>query len=171
MDYNKVSQSITTLLKSAVPEGGNTKQYEQIPAVDEQGDIIVSHLKSTYTTETGEMINAKELVDTSTTYKNMLKVAEGEIETIQARTQTLESAITKQKSYIEKSKSVNNILQILLATVFLVIVNYAIGGPWVHAIGFILLIIGFGVALYTRGEISMIHFSSIKQWISTTLGL
>lgn len=171
MDYDKVSQTITTLLKSAAPEGGTTKEYSKIPAVDEQRDIIISHLKSTYTTETGEMINAKELVDISNTYKNMLTVAEGESDTVQTRRQTLEDAIRKQKDHIEKSKNVNNILKILVATMFLAVVNYAIGGPWVHGIAIILLIIGLGIALYTRGEISLIDFSSIKQWISTTLGL
>lgn len=171
MDYDNVSQSIATLLKSAVPEGGTTQNYDKIPAVDEQRDIIVSHLKSTYTTETGEMINAKEFVDTANTYRNMVRSSEGELETIQTRTRTLETEITKEKESIQNSKQVNNILKILFITVLLVIVNYAIGGPWVHAIGFIILIIGFGVSLYTRGEIEVFDFSSIKQWISTTLGL
>jgi hypothetical protein len=33
------------------------------------------------------------------------------------------------------------------------------------------LLVGFGFVLYSRGEIEVTDFSSIKQWISTTLGL
>ena len=171
MNYNKVSQSITTLLKSAVPEGGTTKEYDKLPAVDEQRDIIVSHMKSTYTTETGEMLNAKEFVDTSKTYKNMLKVSEGEIETIHTKTKTLEEKITKQKEHIEKSRNVNNILKILFVAVVLAIPAYVVMGSWAHILVFIILLIGMGIALYTRGEIPSIDFSSIKQWTSTTVGL
>lgn len=171
MDYEKVSQSIATLLKSATPEGGTTKDYGKIPAVDEQRDIIVSHLKSTYTTETGEMLNAKEFVDTANTYRNMLTSAEGEIETIQTREKTLEGEITKQKESIQKSKNVNNVLKILIVTILVTIVIYVLLGSWAHILAFIVLLIGFGIALYTRGELPDTDFSSIKQWISTTLGL
>jgi hypothetical protein len=171
MDYDRASQSITTLLKSAVPEGGTTKDYDRIPVVDEQRDIIVSHLKSTYTTETGEMLNAKEFIDTSKTYKNMLKVSEGEMETIQSKTKTLESEIVKEKDHIKKSKNVNNILKILFVTVLIAIVIYVVLGSWAHILAIIILLLGLGIALYTRGEIPSIDFSSIKQWIYTTLGL
>lgn len=171
MDYENIGQSITTLLKTAVPEGGTTTEYDKIPEVEKQRDLIVSHLKSTYTTETGEMINAKEFVDTSNTYKNMLKVAEGDLETIGQREQTLNSHIAIQKDAIERSKQVNTILQMLFVTLLVVIVIYAIGGSWAHAIGFIVLLVGFGIVLYTRGEIDMLDFSAIKQWIYTTLGL
>lgn len=170
MDYDKVSQSITTLLKTAVPEGGTTSSYDKIPAVDEQRELIVSHIKSTYTSDTGEMINGKEFVDTANTYKNMLKSAEGQLETIETRTSQLESEISKKRDSIERSKHINNILKILFVTIVLVIVNYVIGSAWVHGIAFVILLIGFGIALYTRGEISIIDFSGIKQWIYTTLG-
>lgn len=171
MDYEKVSQSITTLLKSAVPEGGTTKDYDKISAVDEQRDIIVSHLKSTYTTETGEMLNAKEFVDTANTYRNMARSSDGNIETIQTEEKTLEGEITKQKESIQKSKNVNNILKILIVTVLVSIVIYVLLGSWAHIIAIVILLTGFGIALYTRGELPETDFSSIKQWISTTLGL
>ena len=171
MDYDKVSKSVMTLLKTAVPEGGSTKDYDKIPAVDEQRELILSHIKSTYVSDTGEMINAKEFVDTSKTYKNMLKSGEGELETVQTRTKQLEAEISKKKDSIETSKHINNVLKILFVTILLVIVNYAIGGEWVHSIGLLILLIGFGIVLYTRGEKSIIDFSAIKQWISMTLGL
>lgn len=171
MDYTKVGDSIAILLKSAVPEGGTTQNYDRIAPVEEQRELIVSHIKSTYTTDTGEMLNGKEVIDASNTYKNMLTSSEGELETIRTTSKTLESEITRGKSEIEESRKINNILKILIGTVLLVIVNYAIGGAWVHGVAFLLLIIGFGIALYTRGEISVTDFSSIKQWISTTLGL
>ena len=171
MDYEKVGQSITSLLKTAVPEGGSTKDYDKIPAVDEQRELIVSHLKSTYTTETGEMLNAKEFVDTSNTYKNILKAADGQLETIYAKEKTLESDIAKQKEQIATSKRINTSLQMLFVTFLIAIVVYTIGGSWAHTIGLIIVVIGFGIVLYTRGEIPNIDFSGIKQWIYTTVGL
>ena len=171
MDYRQVGDSITTLLKTAVPEGGSTSKYDKIPLVDDGRDIIVSHIRSTYTTETGEMVNAKEVVDTSNTYKNMLKSTEGELADITSKAKTLEAEISKEKERVKASKKTNIILQILFWTIVLVIANYAVGGSWVHGIGFVILIIGFGIALYSRGEIQVTDFSSFKQWISTTLGL
>ena len=131
----------------------------------------MSHLKSTYTTETGEMLNAKEFVDTSKTYKNILKVAEGDLETIHAKEKTLESDIAKQKDQIESSKRINTSLQMLFVTFVIAIVVYTIGGSWAHTLGLIIVVVGFGIVLYTRGEIPDIDFSGIKQWIFTILGL
>jgi hypothetical protein len=171
MDYRRVGDSINTLLRTAVPEGGSTSKYDKIPLVDDGREIIVSHIKSTYTTETGEMINGKEVIDTANTYKNMIKSSEGELEEIKLKAKTLEAEIVKEKEHVKSSKQTNTILQILFWTIVVVIANYSIGGSWVHGIGFLVLIIGFGFALYSRGEIQVTDFSSFKQWISTTLGL
>jgi len=171
MDYRRVGDSITTLLKTAAPEGGSTSKYDKIPLADDSREIIVSHIRSTYTTETGEMINAKEVVDTSNTYKNMLKSTQGELESIKTRTRQLKSKISIEKENVKRSKRTNNMLQILFWTIVIVIAVYSIGGSWVHGVGFLVLIIGFGIALYSRGEIQVTDFSSFKQWISTTLGL
>lgn len=171
MDYADISRSVTKLIKTAVPEGGNTSKYNKIRDVDQQRDIVVSHLKSTYTTETGEMINAKEFIDTSNTYKNMLKNTEGELQNIRSKEITLDSKIAEQKGSIQRSKQINTVLQTLFVTLLIVVIVYAIGGPWVHPTAFVVLIIGFGIVLYTRGEMHLLDFSSIRQWISTTLGL
>ncbi len=101
----------------------------------------------------------------------MLKSSEGELAYIKSKTKTLEAEILKKKEHVKSSKQTNTILQILFWTIVLVIVNYSVGGAWVHGVGFLILIIGFGIALYSRGEIEVTDFSSIKQWISTTLGL
>ena len=171
MDYRRVGDSINTLLKTAVPEGGSTSKYDKIPLVDDSREVIVSHIKSTYTTETGEMINGKEVIDTANTYKNMLKSSEGQLEGIKIRTRTLEAEVSKEKDNVKKSKQVNTMLQILFWTIIAVVAVYAIGGSWVHGIGLVVLIVGFGFVLYSRGETGIGDFSSIKQWISTTLGL
>jgi hypothetical protein len=97
MDYRRVGDSINTLLRSAIPEGRSTDKYELIPLVNDSREVIVSHIKSTYTTETGEMINGKEVIDTANTYKNMLKSSEGELEGIKVKAQTLEAEISKEK--------------------------------------------------------------------------
>jgi hypothetical protein len=171
MDYRQVGDSISTLLKTAVPEGGSTSKYDKIPLADDGRDIIVSHMKSTYTSETGEMINGKEVIDTANTYKNMLKTSEGELQAIKTQAQTLESEISKEKEHVKKSKETNKILQILFWTIMAVIAVYSIGGSWVHGAGLAILLAGVGIVLYTRGEKDTGDFSSIKQWISTTLGL
>jgi len=171
MDYRRVGDSINTLLRTAVPEGGSTSKYDKIPLVNDSREVIVSHIKSTYTTETGEMINGKEVIDTANTYKNMLKTSEGELEGIKVKAQTLEAEISKERENVKRAKETNNMLQILFWTIIAVIAVYSVGGSWVHGVGFLILIIGFGIALYSRGEIEVTDFSSFKQWISTTLGL
>jgi len=171
MDYRRVGDSINILLRTAVPEGGSTSKYDKIPLADDGRDIIVSHMKSTYTSETGEMINGKEVIDTANTYKNMLKTSEGELEDIKARSRTLKAEISKEKENVKRSKQTNNMLQILFWTIIAVISVYSIGGSWVHGVGFAVLLGGFGYVLYSRGESESSDFSSIKQWISTTLGL
>jgi hypothetical protein len=171
MDYRQVGDSINTLLRTAVPEGGSTSKYDKVPLANESREVIVSHIKSTYTTETGEMINGKEVIDTANTYKNMLKTSEGELEDIKAKAQTLEAEISKEKENVKRAKEANNMLQILFWTIIAVIAVYSVGGSWVHGVGFAVLLVGFGFVLYSRGEIEVTDFSSIKQWISTTLGL
>jgi hypothetical protein len=171
MDYRRVGDSINTLLRTAVPEGGSTSKYDKIPLVNDSREVIVSHIKSTYTTETGEMINGKEVIDTANTYKNMLKTSEGELEGIKEQANTLEAEISKEKENVKRAKEVNNMLQILFWTIIAVIAVYSVGGSWVHGVGFAVLLVGFGFVLYSRGEIEVTDFSSIKQWISTTLGL
>jgi hypothetical protein len=171
MDYRQVGDSISTLLRTAVPEGGSTSKYDKIPLANDSREVIVSHIKSTYTTETGEMINGKEVIDTANTYKNMLKTSEGELEDIKVKANTLEAEISKEKENVKRAKEANNMLQILFWTIIAVIAVYSVGGSWVHGVGFAVLLVGFGFVLYSRGEIEVTDFSSIKQWISTTLGL
>jgi hypothetical protein len=171
MDYRRVGDSINTLLRTAVPKGGSTSKYDTIPLADDTREVIVSHIRSTYTTETGEMINAKEVVDTANTYKNMLKSSEGELEGIKVKANTLEAEISKEKENVKRSKQTNTMLQILFWTIVAVIAVYAVGGSWAHGIGLAVLLVGFGFVLYSRGEIQVTDFSSFKQWISTTLGL
>jgi hypothetical protein len=170
MDYRQVGDSISTLLRTAVPEGGSTSKYDKIPLANDSREVIVSHIKSTYTTETGEMINGKEVIDTANTYKNMLKTSEGELEGIKVKAQTLEAEISKEKENVKRAKEANNMLQILFWTIIAVIAVYSVGGSWVHGVGFAVLLVGFGFVLYSRGETGIGDFSSIKQWISTTLG-
>ena len=171
MDHRLVGDSINTLLRTAVPKGGSTSKYDKIPLVDDSREVIVSHIKSTYTTETGERINGKEVIDTANTYKNMLKSSEGELEGIEVKAKTLEAEISKEKQNVKRAKEANNMLQILFWTIIAVIAVYSIGGSWVHGVGFAVLLVGFGFVLYSRGETGIGDFSSIKQWISTTLGL
>ena len=154
MDFAKVTDSILALVKSAVPENTDTSQYKDIPALDAQRDIIVSHLKYSYESGTAEQSNAKEFADTANTYKNMTRVSEGESEKITRKIKELTAKIEENKSEVEKGLRVRRILQILLATTFVTLLVYVVAGSFrfVHAIAFVVLLAGIMVVLYTRGE-------------------
>lgn len=168
MEFAKATDSINTILKTAVPAGGTTTQYDQLPAVDAQRDLIVSHVKCTYTSDTGEILNSKEFVDTSNTYKNMLTTQTNELEESRGKIKRLEDNVKKGSTEVEKIERTTRILLILLITISITIGLYILGGQYVHGIAFLILISGFMIVLYTRGEKMDIDFSPIKQWISTT---
>jgi len=167
MEFVKATDSINTLLKSATPEGGTTTQYDKIPGMDAHRDIIVSHIKCAYATDTGEMLNAKEFVDTSKTYKNMLTTSEGELDDSRGKIRKLEKNVKSASEEADKTERTNRILLTLLITVVIAVAVYILLGSWGHGIAFLILIAGFMFATYTRGEKLSIDFSPFKQWIST----
>lgn len=175
MDYAKTTDAVNILLKSAAPEGGSTKDYDKIPGVDAQRDLVVSHLKSTYTTDTGEMLNAKEFVDSANTYKHMLDSSTDELGKTKDRIKTIESRITTTKMDLEKAEKIRNILQILTVTVVIAIGVYLGLGYWAHTPAFFILLAGFMYVLHTRGESvrldSSAKFPDIRQWMYKTLDL
>jgi hypothetical protein len=175
MDYAKTTDAVNILLKSAAPEGGTTKDYDKIPGVDAQRDIVVSHLKSTYTTETGEMLNAKELVDSANTYKHMLNSSDEELGNTRHKIKRIKERIASTKIDLEKAEKVRNILQILTLTVVVAIGIYLGLGYWGHTPAFFVLLAGFGYVLYTRGEYvrsdSSAKFPDIRQWMYKTIDL
>ena len=167
MEFAKATDSINTLLKSATPEGGTTSQYDKIPGMDAQRDLIVSHIKCAYASDTGEMVNTKEFVDTSKTYKNMLTTIEGELDSSRNKLRQLKKNISKTNEEVQKTERTNRILLILLLTVTAAVAAYILLGSWGHGLVFMILVGGFMFALYTRGEKLSIDFSPFKQWIST----
>jgi uncharacterized membrane-anchored protein YhcB (DUF1043 family) len=175
MDYAKTTDAVNILLKSAAPEGGTTKDYEKIPGVDEQRDIIVSHLKSTYTTETGEMLNAKEVVDSANTYRHMLNSSDEELGNTRNKIKRIKERIATTKLDMEKAEKVRNILQILTLTVVVAIGIYLGLGYWGHTPAFFILLAGLMYVLYTRGESvrldSSAKFPDIIQWMYKTIDL
>ena len=175
MDYLKKSQDIATLLKSAAPEGGTTAAYDKIPTADEDRELIVSHLKSTYTSETGEMLSAKEFVDTANTYKNMMKGADDELKNTRDKVKELREKIQVAETEVGKSESIKNILLILAVSVVIAVALYFVGGEMSHGIALVALVCGFWYATYTRGETVRLdipsEFPDITQWMSTTLEL
>lgn len=166
MEFAKATDSINTLLKSATPEGGTTTEYDKIPGMDAQRDLIVSHIKCAYATDTGEMVRTKEFVDTSKTYRNMLTTIEGELDSSRNKLRQLKKNISKTREEVEKTERTNRILFILLLTVTAAVTLYVMLGSWGHGIVFLVLVGGFMFALYTRGEKVTIDFSPFKQWIS-----
>jgi hypothetical protein len=167
MEFAKATDSINTLLKSATPEGGTTTQYDKIPGMDAQRDLIVSHIKCAYASDTGEMINTKEFVDTSKTYKNMLTTIEGELDASRNKLRKLEKNVKNASVEADKTERTNRILLTLLITVTIAVALYIMLGSWGHGLVFLILVGGFMFALYTRGEKLSIDFSPFKQWIST----
>ena len=167
MDYGKATESINFLLKSATPEGGTTVQYDKIPAIEAQRDLIVSHVKCAYTSDTGEMLNSKEFIDTSKNYKNMLTTQSNQLEESKGKLKRLEENVEKGTTEVEKIERTTRILMILLITVSITIGLYLLGGGYMHGPAFIVLVAGFMIVLYTRGEKLDIDFSLIKQWTSS----
>lgn len=175
MDYAKTTDAVNILLKSAAPEGGTTKDYDKIPGVDSQRDLVVSHLKSTYTTETGEMLNAKEVVDSANTYKHMLNSSNEELGNTRQKIKRIEARIATTKADLKKAEKVKNVLQVLTLTVVIAIGVYLGLGSWGHTPAFFVLLAGFGYVLYTRGEYvrsdSSTKFPDIRQWMYKTIDL
>jgi len=175
MDYAKVTDAVNILLKTAAPEGGTTKDYDKLPGVDAQRDLVVSHLKSTYTTETGEMLNAKEVVDSANTYKHMMDSSTDELGNTRAKIRTLTEKIATTQTDLEKAQKIKNVLQILTVTVVITIGVYIGMGSWGHTPAFFVLLAGFMYVLHTRGEPvrldSSAKFPDIRQWMYTTLDL
>ena len=175
MDYLKKSQDIATLLKSAAPEGGTISDYSKIPTADQDREVIVSHLKSTYTTETGEMLNAKDFADTAKTYKNMMQGTGDELGKTRDKMKELRNKIQEAETEVGKSEKIRNILLILVVSVSSAVALYIMGGEWAHGGALIVLLLGFWYATYSsanpsRSETSY-QFSDITQWMSTTLDL
>lgn len=167
MEYGKATESINFLLKSATPEGGTTAHYDKIPAIEAQRDLIVSHVKCTYTSDTGEMLNSKEFVDTSKNYKNMLTTQTNQLEESKGKLKRLEENVERGTTEVDKLERTTRILMILLITVSITIGMYLLGGGYMHGPAFIVLVAGFMIVLYTRGEKLDIDFSLIKQWTSS----
>jgi hypothetical protein len=154
MDYAKVTDGIIQLVKSAVPENSDTRKYSEIPELDKQRDMIVTHLKSTYDGDTNNQLSAKEFVDTAKTYKNMMVSEEGQREDIDRKIKKLESDIQANKDELESSLKVRRVLQILLATATITLALYIVGGSFrfVHTLAFFVLLAGLMAVLYSRGE-------------------
>jgi hypothetical protein len=175
MDYEKTTDAVNILLKSAAPEGGTTTDYDKIPGLDEQRDLVVSHLKSTYTTETGEMLNAKEVVDSANTYRHMLNSSDEELGNTRHRIKIIKERIATTKMDLEKAEKVRNILQVLSLAVAIAIGLYLGLGSWGHTPAFLILLAGLIYVLYTRGESvrsdSSAKFPDIRQWMYKTIDL
>lgn len=154
MDYATIANTIRNVVKTAVPENSDTAKYAQIPELDKQREIIVSHLKANYDAETNQQLSAKEFVDTAKTHANLRISEEGDREDIDRKIKHLESSIQANKEALEQSLKVRRILQILLATSAIVLGLYIVGGSFrfIHTLAFFTLLAGLMVAMYTRGE-------------------
>ena len=154
MNYAALTDTIMNVVKSAVPENSDTTKYSEIPEVDKQRDLIVSHLKSTYDGDTNHQLSAKEFVDTAKTYKNMMMSEEGEREKLTRKMKELESQISANKDELESSLKVKRVLQILLVTAVITLGIYIVGGSFqfVHTLAFFVLLAGLMAVLYSRGE-------------------
>lgn len=167
MDYANTTDALNILLKTAAPEGGTVKDYDKIPGVDAHREFVVSHLKSTYTTETGEMLNAKEVVDSANTYKHMLDSSSEELGTTRNKIKKINRRIESAKLDLEKSEKVRNILQVLTVTVVLAIGVYLALGSWGHSPVFFILLAGFMFVLHTRGDMTTfteLGLQDINAW-------
>ena len=154
MDFATITDQVGSILKSAGRTGGNTKAYVDIPTVDAQREVIVSHLKSNYGTQTSEMLNAKAFVDTANVQRNLLRSTEGEIQKLNSHASSLETKVHTREADLKLSSGRTLILQVLGATIAIVVAVYSVFGSleYVHAVALSCLAAGFGYALYLRGN-------------------
>jgi hypothetical protein len=152
MDYGKVTQSVDAVIKTAAGSSDDFTEYDKIPAIDEQREMIVSHLKQSYHDETGNALSGKELSDASQSYKNMLKGTDGEIERLHGHVKEVEARIATAQEDLNKSDQIRRILQVLVVTAAIVTGIYATGSSYAHVASLAVLLTGFAVVLYTRGE-------------------
>jgi len=166
MDYLKKSQEIATLLKSAAPEGGTTSDYDKIPTADQDREVIISHLKSTYTSETGEMLNAKEFTDTAKTYKNMMLGTDDELGKTRNKMKELRDKIQEAETEVGKSEKVKNILLILVVSVGIAVALYIMGGEWAHGSALVVLLLGFWYATLSPDTTTPILTEVDLKWLN-----
>jgi len=154
MDFATITDNVNSIIKTAGVKGGNTGDYKNIPSVDAQREIIVSHMQSEYNDKTIRMLNAKAFGDTAKTYKNMLKSTEGEVQKLSSHASELETKVHTREADLKLSESRTAILQVLAGSVAITIAIYAMLGSseYVHAIALMCLAIGFGYAMYIKGE-------------------
>ena len=174
MDFATITDSVNSIIKSAGREGGTTDAYKDIPSVDAQREIIVSHMKSDYNDNTLKMLNAKAFADTANTYKNLTTSSEGEIEKLRSHASELETKIHTRETDLELASSRSTILIVLAITISIVVAIYSVMSEfeYVHAIALTCLAVGFGYTLYLRGQpasapIDMIE--SIKKLLTSSV--
>lgn len=143
MDYLKKSRDIDAKLKAAAEEGGTA---ENLPTNDEERELIISHMKSTYTTETGEMLTAKEFADTAKTYRNMMQGTDDDLGNSRDKTKALRDKIADAETEVGKAEKVKNTLFILMISVSSAVVLYVMGGEWAHGGALVVLVLGFWYA-------------------------
>ena len=154
MDFATITDRTNSIIKTAAGKGGTTDAYKDIPSVDAQREIIVSHMKSEYSDRTLNMLNAKAFADTANTYKNLTTSTEGEIEKLRSNASEIETKIHGREADLKNSKSRTTILLVLAITVAAVVAIYSVlsSSEYVHAFAITCLAIGFGYALYLRGQ-------------------
>jgi len=172
MDFATITENANSIIKTAAREGGTTDAYKDIPSVDAQREIIVSHMKSEYSDRTLNMLNAKAFADTSNTYKNLTTSTEGEIEKLRSNASEIETKLHGREVDLKTSKSRTTILLVLAITVAAVVAVYSVlsSSEYVHAFAITCLGIGFGYALYLRGQPLSSEddtFSYIKSFITS----
>jgi hypothetical protein len=152
MDFSTITANVDSIIRSSAKEGGTTDAYKDIPSVDAQREIIVSHMKSDYSDKTLKMLNAKAFADTANTYKNLATSTEGEIEKLRSNASELETKIHTRESDLKLNESRKNSLLVFAITVGIVVGVYSAmsGFEYVHAIALTCLAIGFGYMLYLR---------------------
>jgi len=154
MDFATITDNVNVILKTAGVEGGTTDAYKDIPSVDAQREIIVSHMKSDYSDKTLKALNAKAFADTANTYRNMTTSTEGDIEKLRSNASDLETKVNTREKDLKASSQRTLILQVLAGTIALVVAVYYMFGSseYVHSLALACLVVGFGYAMYLRGS-------------------
>ena len=155
MDYVGLSDDVSSHIRKAGDAGNQGDPLNHLNSAsggDRGRQTIVSHLLMDYDEKTLNAIKSKKLVDSANTHKNLLTTNDGEIERLHSHARQLETKINDETANLKIGGVKSNVLKVLLGTVLLVVGIYIILGSYenVHAIAFVVLVVGVGYSLYIR---------------------
>jgi Flp pilus assembly protein TadB len=152
MDYGELSTQVESIIKSAGGEGGTTTKYSEIATIDGQRELVISHLKHMYDNGTRDTINAKEVENIASEYKNFETTISNSVSEVRGKLKSADKDVANAKIELRKKENLRDVLKILVILMAIVAVLYILLGSslWVHVAVLIVLLGGAGYVLYKQ---------------------